>query len=294
VTGAAYGKFKRSRINLAAFGEREGWRVLKSHEGHSSFGRALHSGEALAVYAFRDLRHVISSLMYKRQATFDALFRQGMIHQILANDRFWRSQPGVLVQRYEELINDPATAVVQLGRHLGLGVTRREATEIADLFSLESNKTRIEALRRRLERSGIDLQRSTGLLACDPVTLLHWNHLRPAGSASWEAQSTPRERVLLERICGAWLSANRYATATGQSLPESGLQPGLSLELRAACDLAMGRASWFVRSMAARFPEAAEMVKRLLRLPGAHADHRGTFGHTTSCMFWAVLEPGEL
>ena len=62
-----------------------------------------------------------------------------------------------LVQRYEELVADPVTAVVQLARHLGLGVTRREATEIAEEYSLESNKTRIEALRHRLEEAGIDL-----------------------------------------------------------------------------------------------------------------------------------------
>ena len=181
--------------------------MLKSHEGHSSFARALYSGQTLAVYAFRDLRDVIFSLMYKRNATFKELLHQGMIHQILANDRFWRAQPRVLVQRYEELIDDPVTAVVQLARHLGLGVTRREAAEIADEFSLESNQTRIEALRRRLEQAGINLDRSAGLQVCDPVTLLHWNHLRPGGSASWETEATPEERAMLDRICGAWLCA---------------------------------------------------------------------------------------
>ena len=138
-------------------GQPGAWRVLKSHEGHRAFSRALGFGQALAVYAFRDIRDVVCSLMHKRGETFPQLLRQGMIHQILANDRFWRAQPRVLIQRYEEMVADPVTAVVQLARHLGLGVPRRQAIEIADEYSLESNLTRIEALRRQLVEAGIDL-----------------------------------------------------------------------------------------------------------------------------------------
>ena len=42
------------------------------------------------------------------------------MHQILVNDRFWTAQPGVLCQRYEDLIADPVTGVEQLAAHLGL------------------------------------------------------------------------------------------------------------------------------------------------------------------------------
>ena len=70
------------------------WRVLKSHDGHRCFARALSSGRALAVYAYRDIRDVVFSLMHKRGLTFEELLRQGMIHQILVNDRFWRANPG--------------------------------------------------------------------------------------------------------------------------------------------------------------------------------------------------------
>ncbi|MGZ3382252.1 MAG: sulfotransferase domain-containing protein, partial [Isosphaeraceae bacterium] len=140
LTGEAYAArfapFFRREVHADV--ERRSWRVLKSHEGHRCFARVLSSGQALAVYAYRDIRDVVFSLMHKRSLAFEDLLRQGMIHQILVNDRFWRAQPRVLIQRYEELVADPVTAVVQLARHLGLGVTRREAAEIADDFSLES------------------------------------------------------------------------------------------------------------------------------------------------------------
>src|SRR3954453_335578 len=69
-----------------------GWGVLKSHEGDRSFTRAIKDGRALAVYAHRDVRDVVFSLMHKRGVSFEQLVRQGMIHQILVNDRFWSRQ----------------------------------------------------------------------------------------------------------------------------------------------------------------------------------------------------------
>ena len=175
--------------------------MLKSHEGHRSFSHALRAGRAIAVYAFRDIRDVVCSLMHKRGATFRQLLRQGMIHQVLANDRYWRAQPGVLIQRYDEMVADPVTAVVQMARHLGLGVARRQAVEIADEYSLESNLTRIEALRQQLEEAGIDLTDAGNLQIYDPVTLLHWNHVRPGGSGSWHTRLSARECAMLARMC---------------------------------------------------------------------------------------------
>ena len=59
--------------------------------------RELAAGRACALYAYRDVRDVVFSLMHKRGKTFEEILRQGMIHQILANDRFWMAQPSVLV-----------------------------------------------------------------------------------------------------------------------------------------------------------------------------------------------------
>jgi hypothetical protein len=107
LTGAKYDALIRIHSRTSVRSDRQDWRVLKSHEGHRRFAGALASGNALAVYTLRDLREVVYSLMHKRGISFQELVRQGMIHQLLTNDRFWRRQPRVLVQRYEELISDP-------------------------------------------------------------------------------------------------------------------------------------------------------------------------------------------
>lgn len=242
------------------------WRVLKSHEGHRSFSRALGSGGAIAVYAFRDIRDVVCSLMHKRGENFQQLLRQGMIHQVLANDRFWRAQPRVLVQRFEEMVRDPVTAVVQLARHLGLGVTRRQAIAIADEYSLESNLTRIEALRQQLVEAGIDLTAAGNLQIYDSVTLLHWNHVRPGGSGSWPIRLSSREIAVLSRMCVPWLEANGYqlqasSGSEGELLPLDRMSAA-----RERLDLAMGWAASVLRCAAGSCPLAARMIKQLLRI----------------------------
>ena len=269
LTGAAYAAGfapVASRSFHADIGRRS-WRVLKSHEGHRCFARVLSTGRALAVYTYRDIRDVVFSLMHKRGLAFEDLLRQGMIHQILINDRFWRAQPRVLIQRYEELVADPVTAVVQLARHLGLGVTRREAAEIADDYSLESNQTRIQALRRRLESAGIDLNASGNRQICDPVTLLHWNHLRPGGSGSWQTDLRFSQRVLLDRLCGAWLRANGYASELDAATPAEKAGFASTVGPRDELTLAGGRLASWLRGLAGHCPRTAKRLRRFLGMP---------------------------
>ena len=60
-----------------------------------------------------------------------------MIQQILVNDRFW-SQPNLIVQGYEDLIDDPVTGILQLAGHLGLKIAREEAGEVAVEYSFQT------------------------------------------------------------------------------------------------------------------------------------------------------------
>jgi hypothetical protein len=243
--------------------DRGAWRALKSHEGGRSFAHALRSGRALAVYAFRDLRDVVFSLMRKRAVSFQELLRQGMIHQLLANDAFWRTQPRVLIQRYEDLIVDPVTGVLQIARHLGLGLTRGEAAEIADEYSIASNQARINSLRQRLRDAGIDLTNPINRQVCDPTTLLHWNHLGPGGAGSWRNRASARQRVVLDRICGDWLERNGYESdcADVANMKPAGVNrflPGFSF------DLVVGRVVFWMRAAAGLCPWGSRLARRLM------------------------------
>jgi len=269
LTGAQYAALIRGDAGHGSLAPGTAWRVLKSHEGDRCFARALAEGRAVAVYAHRDVRDVVFSLMHKRGLTFEQLLRQGMLHQILANDRFWTRQPGVLIQRYDDLLADPVGGVLGLARHLGIALTDGEAAAIAAAYSLESNKARTEALRRRLEQAGLDLNEAGNTQICDATTLLHWNHVRNGGSGSWLTQSTPAQRAILDRLCARWLSARSYPLrpAGAESGPLVEAPIGWRDALRLQLDRAIGLLNYRVRALSQQFPRLARRAKRLLGIP---------------------------
>jgi hypothetical protein len=238
-------------------------RVLKSHEGDRVFARTLASGRALAVYAYRDVRDVVFSLAHKRKLTFGQLLRQGMIHQVLANDRFWSRCPNVLVQRYDDLLRAPADGVLELARHLGLNLERAEAERIAGEYSQESNRARTAALRQRLHQAGIDLDSAHNAQICDGSTLLHWNHMRDADSC-WRSEASAEHEAIMNWLCGRWLVDHGYDAATRGGWWSSLRRARPRLSAKARVDLAVGRFNYLLRILSLRFPVAARCLKRLL------------------------------
>jgi hypothetical protein len=247
--------------------ERRGWRVIKAHEGEPSMARELRAGGACALYTHRDVRDVVFSLMHKRSQTFEQIVRQGMVHQILANDRFWMAQPNVLVQRYEDLISDPARGVVELANHLGFALEAGKAERIAADYSQESNRARMEALKQKLEQAGVDLENAGNTQIFDPSSLLHWNHMRQKGAPSWRTTATPRQIAVLRRLCGRWLAARGYSLDGQPARRRDLLKGGLRESLRSEMDVAVGFVNFLVRTTSLRFPKTARTVKRLLRMP---------------------------
>jgi hypothetical protein len=237
------------------------WRVLKSHEGDRSFARAIADGQAVTVYAHRDLRDVVFSLMHKRGLTFEQLLRQGMIHQILVNDRFWSTQPGVLTQRYEDLIADPVTGVLQLAAHLGLEISADEAGEVATEYSFQTNRRRTLELVEHLKAQGIDLSNPSNLQYYDQRTLLHWNHLREGRPGNWRTSATPAQRAVLARLCDDWLVAHGYEADT---LHPDSPRPTAAELARRELELARGWTACLMRCAALRYPKSARVVKRVL------------------------------
>jgi hypothetical protein len=211
------------------------WRVLKSHDGHAAFATALADGGALALYAYRDLRDVAYSLMHKLRASFEEVVeRRCFLDTCLANDRFWRAQPGVLCLRYESLTADLHRGVRVIAAHLRLALSEEECATLAAAYTLEANRQRTNALAARLRAEGCDLEDPRNALLCDPHTSLHWNHLREGRVGAWRDQASAQERRVLAGICGPWLVAqgyeadDRWAGARGAVPPD---RDGLRREL---------------------------------------------------------------
>ncbi len=242
------------------------WKVLKSHEEHGRFARVLAEGRAVAIYAHRDVRDVVYSLMHKRQIDFETLVRQGMVHQVLANDRFWSSQPRSITQRYDRLIADPATGIEELAAHLGLTLKPGEAADVAAEYSFQANQRRTVELGKRLQQGGIDLDDPSIAQAHDRRTLLHWNHMREGRVGDWRERATARERAVLARICGNWLSSHGYEAddpaeiASGLATEPQRLAEAIQWERT----MARGWAACALRCLSLRHPRLARSIKPML------------------------------
>ena len=261
LTSEQYTALRTSEVRSPEPNTKQSWRVFKSHDADRVFAAAVRQQRVRVVYAYRDVRDVVFSLMHKRGLKFEQLLRQGMIHQVLANDRFWMAQPDLLIQRYEDLIADPASGVMTLARFLGIALEQSEAGRIAEMYSQEANRARTEALRDRLEQSGLNLDSAANAQICDPKTLLHWNHLRPGGGGSWITKAEPSHRVVLQRLCRRWLLARGY------DLDLTRGRVGWLDLVKVEANLIAARVNILVQAGSKTFPRLSRSIKRMLGIP---------------------------
>lgn len=259
LTGAEYARLlkrERNRVN---------WRVIKSHEEHPAFTRALRHNDAIALYAIRDIRDVVYSMLHKRQVHFQSFLKEGMIHQILANDRYWRSFAGAgfLMQRYERILADPNQAVREIACALALDCEDSEVERLSTEYSLENNRKRVHEAAERLRRAGVDLEDRANSTLFDAHSLLHWNHLRSGQVGDWQGRASLAERRVFARLLNPWLARNGYepdelsagaARTMGQFWDEER-------------DLLHGWVRCRLRCAALRYPRTGTLAKRILRIP---------------------------
>jgi hypothetical protein len=186
------------------------WLTLKTHVGFPPYADALRDGRALAVYSYRDIRDVAFSLMHKMRLSFDEIVRTFQLTQCLSDHAFWTKQTGVLCQRYETIVSDPARCVSEIADFLGLPVTDEEAQRLAATYSLDANRLRMQKLTDQFRDKGINLNDPAQATLHDEHSQLHWNHIREGRVGGWRAEATPEQVAILARDCGLWLIENGY------------------------------------------------------------------------------------
>lgn len=197
------------------------WTVLKVHDGHRGFSKMLESGASLAIYSFRDVRDVVYSLMHKKACSFQQLVvNEAMLYKIIDNDEFWRAQNNILVQRYETILAKPEAAIEEIAYHLKIKIKESEVDRLTKAYSLESNRERVLRHADRLRQKGVDLDDPQNAEIQNPVTHLHWNHIRNGEVGAWKRIATSEETSTLNDIAGNWLKMHGYELDSIQPNPK--------------------------------------------------------------------------
>ena len=181
-------------------------RVVKVHEYHSVFGELIKSGNAKAIYSYRDIRDVVCSIMWKLNLQFESDSVRNMLESAVNSYYEWTGLSGVLVQRYDSMVVDPRGAVLDIAQYIGVPTDHDRVEEIVKMHSREANRKRSRRLAKTLVLEGKDLSQPENALIWDPQTLLHWNHVRPDGDASWREILGYRELLSLEPLVNHWLT----------------------------------------------------------------------------------------
>ena len=114
----------------------------------------------------------------------------------------------------------------------------------------------------------MDLNAAANAQICDSTTLLHWNHVRSGGSGSWYEEATPRQRLILRRLCGRWLQERNYPLTPTDSISDLDRASSLGVRdrFRIEAAISIGWLNYHVRAASQRFPRLSLAVKR--KCPG--------------------------
>ncbi len=158
-------------------------------------------GRLKLLYIHRDMRDVYLSLKRMWQKPLHELL--DMLDSAVKNWR-WVAQHAdetwVLVQRYDDLMDDMVAATSDIAHHLGVEATAAEMGRVAASCSVSSAEAKTRALKRAVAREAMALRATgqthdPGAIFWDNHTLLHHNHIsRTKGrSGIWREELTDEE-----------------------------------------------------------------------------------------------------
>lgn len=203
-------EFPRLREQHAGY---QGWKVFKNHVCTEEMASEFHRRNALGVYVFRDLRDVFVSTLTKYSTSFDKLWHESsFLEDSLRGFDRWRSLPGVLVSRYEEMIDDLPAEVRRIAAHLDIPVDHETSARIAAQYSIPTQLERIESAKREG-----DLREGFTNARFNPHTLLHTDHISSGAVDRWAELLSPTQIALIEERARDWLWANGYELSIPRS-----------------------------------------------------------------------------
>lgn len=157
------------------------------------------------LYCHRNLYDVTASAKRKFHMPSYEIWKH-LDHALLLH-RELMIRPNAIIQRYDQLIEDPSKCLSGLASALNLVLNSSIRSEILDACSLDQAKAMQETLKLDTD-SGSD--ESTKLF--DLITLIHRNHISETNGedGTWHGDLTPHDLHMIDRHYGPWLNSEGY------------------------------------------------------------------------------------
>ncbi|NJN88474.1 MAG: sulfotransferase domain-containing protein [Leptolyngbyaceae cyanobacterium SL_7_1] len=183
--------FKRFPEVRRSVGE-TGFKVIKVHVCTEAMAAEFQAGNAIGIYAYRDIRDAYASYMQQRQKPFEYLWQEGFVETCLDNYARWTRLPKVLVSEYESIVQDLPTEVSRIAQHLKISVTPEECNALALAYSPTAQHQRMQTFREKLLQASLAPNDHRELVDYhDEASLLHINHLELWQSRTLASRAVP-------------------------------------------------------------------------------------------------------
>jgi hypothetical protein len=183
-------------------------KVAKTHVFNDSVRSALRSGRAVGLYTFRDIRDVVVSFMHKERRAFSEESARHHITHNLAWYAGWAAEAGVMVSRYEAIVQDLSAEVARIAAFLDIPLSAADCAEVAAQYNVERQR---ETIAKSVESNQLTHYTNSQF---DPHSLLHTNHIHSGEVGGWRSALTPDQIAFVEGLAGDWLTENGYPLYT--------------------------------------------------------------------------------
>jgi hypothetical protein len=170
--------------------------VVKCHELDPRGRAMVESGQAKAIYTWRDPADAVVSCMHMFGYDFESAL--AVIGSSLELHRFHRTTGSALIVAYEQIVTATNETVTTIATYLGLHDDPEMIRTIALESSLERVKESVDSL------AGSDRFVRDAGLEYDPETLLHRSHIRNGGFGYGREALTAQQVGRIDALLKEW------------------------------------------------------------------------------------------